>query len=113
MRSISTVPNLIFAVTDFHDVLVLKVTEQAQHQDFIKVTTALNEVEPNEHREFHHKEYFEKLYFNLDGSPRKSCIFSDLCRGKAFAEKNIREEINLKKREIHILEEQAFKIVSL
>lgn len=113
MKSINIVPTELFAVTDFHDVLVLKITEQIECPNFFKVKTVLNELAPSEHREFQHQEYFEEMYFSLDGKPRESCVFNELSKAKDYAKKNIREEIESKQREISTLEDQKKLIASL
>jgi hypothetical protein len=113
LKLINIISNEFYAVTDFHDILVIKVTEQSKCHNSIKVKTILNDIEASEHRKFHHQEYFEKMYFNLDGSPNQSCVFNDLGKAKEYTKKNILEEIESKKNKINNLENKMKKIESL
>jgi hypothetical protein len=99
----SKVPSQLFSVTDHHNVLTLNVVDFEEHPSFIKVKTELAESEPSEFNVFHHKEYFEKIYLEVDGTSSKVNTFVDKEAAVSFAKDIIADEIERKERELAAL----------
>jgi hypothetical protein len=106
MKTKTIIPRVLFAVSDFQDVLVLDVVSHTEVQGCIKVETELSEPSPSESKEAQYEAYFKKLYLTMDGNPQSSTVFLNINTAMEFARKNLKEAIDRKKREIDLLEKK-------
>lgn len=96
------IPTTLYAVTDHHVILTLTVKVVMPRGEFIQAETELAPGSDTDYGQCHHESYFEKLYFNLDGTlhMKHSTVFTQFDAAKQYAIKNAQDEIE--REESHI-----------
>jgi hypothetical protein len=89
----------LFAVTDYFEILTLKIIHETDVGHAIVVHTSLEQETENEKNEIYHKESYSQLFITLDGNLIKNTVFFTYDDAKAFATLHINEQLEKLKTE--------------
>ncbi|MCF2901157.1 hypothetical protein L1267_12220 [Pseudoalteromonas sp. OFAV1] len=113
MSLASVVPNTLYAVTDFHDILTLKVVEAIELNDLFRVKTELVGDSTNENQTYPFECNFEMFYLTKQGEAYNTLVFLNIEDAINRAKSNLEEEILVKTNELSSLQLKLDKINSI
>lgn len=121
-------PEKLFAVTDFNNVIPLRVVGVSEQDGFTVLTTEIDMEQPNEVDVYFHSKYYKNLFvteihfhgkyckkpFISEKEPTgSSCVFFELEKAKEFAIKSLDEEMENKQRELDRLRERRAEVAAM
>ncbi len=108
-------PKMLFAVTDVNGVLPLQVVGVNERDGFTVLTTEIDVEmgQPSEIDEYYHGRCYKKLFATEKEPTGSSCVFFGLDEVKAFAIKNLDEEIEIRLGELKELRDRRGQMVAM
>lgn len=109
------VPEMLFAVTDVNGVLPLRVVGVNEQDGFTVLTTEIDVAarEPDDVEKYFYRKYYKELFATEKEPTGSSCVFFGLDEAKAFAIKNLDEEIENKIAELGSLREMRERVMAI
>lgn len=96
-------PTKLFAVTDHHEIIPLKVVDFKELTSTTVLTTEIDMDNPSESFEYFHETHFRKLYTSENDPTGRPSVFLNMESAKEFACKHIDEAIRVQESKLESL----------